>query len=358
MDEQQAVRRAVALSRAVLGTTSPNPPVGAIVLDSSGEVVGEGATQPPGGAHAEVVALAEAGVLARGSTVVVTLEPCAHHGKQPPCADALVAAGVRRVVAALPDPNPIAWGGAERLRSAGIEVELGLLQRAAAVQNAAFLHAIREPSRPFVALKLATTLDGRIADANGSSRWISGAEARAFVHWLRAGFDAIAVGGVTARVDDPSLTVRGALQPRVNPLRVVFAADADIPPGLTVVKTARSTPTMAIVAPGAEAQRVEQLEAAGVEVFRSGDLAVALAHLRSRGVGSLLVEGGGRLAGALLAAGLVDRYYWIQSPLWLGAGASPATAGLPSTSLGEAVRWQVSDRRSLGEDTLLVVDRD
>jgi len=353
----EAMTRALNLAWRGWGRVHPNPLVGAVIL-KDGVIVGEGWHAEYGGPHAEVGALALAGASARGATVVVTLEPCAHQGRQPPCADALIAAGVHRVVAAFPDPNPVARGGAERLRSAGIEVELGLLQRAAAVQNAAFLHALRDPSRPFVALKLATTLDGRIADANGSSRWISGAEAQAFVHWLRAGFDAIAVGGVTARVDDPSLTVRGPLQPRVSPLRVVFAADADVPPGLTVVKTARSTPTMAIVAPGAEADRVEQLEAAGVEVLRSGDLAAALAHLRSLGVGSLLVEGGGRLAGALLAAGLVDRYYWIQSPLWLGAAALSATVGLPSTSLGEAARWQVSDRRSLGEDTLLVVDRD
>lgn len=353
----EAMTRALDLAWRGWGRVQPNPLVGAVIL-KDGVIVGEGWHAEYGGPHAEVGALAQAGASARGATAVVTLEPCAHHGKQPPCVDALIAAGVSRVVAALPDPNPVARGGAERLRSAGIEVELGLLQRAAAVQNAAFLHALREPSRPFVALKLATSLDGRIADANGNSRWVSGPEARAYVHWLRAGFDAIAVGGVTARVDNPSLTVRGPLQPRVNPLRVVFAADADVPPGLTVVKTARSAPTIVIVAPGAEADRVGLLEAAGVEVFRSGDLAASLAHLRSRGVGSLLVEGGGRLAGALLAAGLVNRYYWIQSPLWLGAGALPATAGLPSTSLSEAARWQVSDRRPLGEDTLLMVDRD
>lgn len=357
MDEREAMTRALDLAWRGWGRVQPNPLVGAVVL-KDGVIVGEGWHAEYGGPHAEVEALTHAGESARGATVVATLEPCAHHGKQPPCADALVAAGVRRVVAALPDPDPVARGGAERLRSAGIEVELGLLQPAAAIQNAAFLHALREPSRPFVALKLATTLDGRIADANGNSRWISGPEARAFVHWLRAGFDAIAVGGVTARADDPSLTVRGPLQPRVAPLRVVFAADGDLPAGLTVVKTARSTPTLAIVAPGARASRVEPVEAAGVEVIRSVDLAAALAHLRSHGVRSLLVEGGGRLAGALLAAGLVDRYYWVQSPLWLGAGAVPATAGLPSTALGEAVRWKVSDRRSLGEDTLLVVDRD
>lgn len=334
----------------------PNPLVGAVIL-KDGVSVGEGWHAEYGGLHAEVAALSAAGEAARGATAVVTLEPCAHVGKQPPCADALVAAGVRRVVAALPEHHAIAQGGANRLRAAGLEVDLGLLENVARAQNAIFLHAIRESSRPFVALKLATTLDGRIADANGNSRWISGPEARGFVHWLRAGFDAIGVGGVTARADDPSLTVRGPTQPRVPPLRVIFAADGDIPPGLTVVKTARSIPTVAIVGPGANVSRVEPVEAAGVEIVRSGDLRAALAHLRVRGIQSLLVEGGGRLAGGLLAAGLVDRYYWVQSPLWLGAGSVPATAGLPSTALGEAARWRVSDRRPLGEDTLLVVDR-
>lgn len=356
MDEPQAMTRALELAWRGWGRVHPNPLVGAVVL-GEGAVVGEGWHGEWGGPHAEAAALAAAGEHARGSTVVVTLEPCAHQGKQPACADALVGAGVRRVVAALADPNPLARGGAERLRAAGIQVELGLLEGVAAAQNAAFLHALREPSRPFVALKLATTLDGRIADANGNSRWISGSEARAFVHWLRAGFDALAVGGVTARTDDPSLTVRGPLQPRVTPVRVVFAADGDIPSTLAVVRTARTTPTIAIVTPAAKSSRVAPVEAAGVEVVRCEDLASALSHLRARGVQSLLVEGGGRLAGALLAAGLVDRYYWVQSPLWLGAGAVPATAGLPSAALSEAPRWRVSDRRPLGEDTLLVLDR-
>jgi diaminohydroxyphosphoribosylaminopyrimidine deaminase/5-amino-6-(5-phosphoribosylamino)uracil reductase len=288
---------------------------------------------------------------------VVTLEPCAHQGKQPPCADALMAAGVQRVVAALADPNPVAGGGAARLRAAGIDVQVGLLEREAADQNAVFLHNVRDSARPYVALKLATTLDGRIADANGNSRWISGGEAREFVHWLRAGFDAIGVGGVTARADNPSLTVRGPVCPRVPPLRVVFAADGDLPESLEVVKTASAIPTLAIVAPTATTTRLAPARAAGVEVLSSPDLGDALAALRSRGVGSLLVEGGGRLAGALLAAGVVDRYYWIQSPLWLGVGAVPATAGLPGTALGDAQYWRVSHRRALGQDTLLVVDR-
>jgi diaminohydroxyphosphoribosylaminopyrimidine deaminase/5-amino-6-(5-phosphoribosylamino)uracil reductase len=288
--------------------------------------------------------------------MVATLEPCNHQGKQPPCTGALLAAGIRRVVAALADPNPLAAGGAERLRAAGVDVELGLGADQASAQNAIFIHRVRHPERPFIALKLATSIDGRIADANGQSRWISGPDARDYVHWLRAGFDAIAVGGVTARADDPSLTVRGPVEPRRPPRRIVFAADGDVPASLRLVRTAGALPTTAIVAPDAAPSRLAPLERAGVRVLRAGTLTDAIGALRLEGVESMLVEGGGRLAGGLLASGLVDRYYWIQAPLWLGAAGVPAVAGLPTTPLGEATRWRVTDRRPLGEDTVLVLD--
>lgn len=356
MTEAEAMARALDLAWRGWGRVHPNPLVGAVVL-AGGEVVGEGWHAEYGDRHAEVVALAAAGGRARGATVVCSLEPCNHQGKQPPCTDALLAAGVARVVAALPDPNTTAAGGAARLRAADVEVELGLLSDRAAAQNAAFLHQHRDRTRPYVALKLATSIDGRIADANGTSRWLSGEPARDFVQWLRAGFDAIAVGGVTARIDDPSLTVRGALRPRAAPRRVVFAADGDLPPSLRLVRTARETPTLVIVSPLAPPERVAPLEAAGVEVLATNSLTESLARLRHAGIGSLLVEGGGRLAGALLAEGLVDRYYWVQTPLWLGVGAVPALAGLPTTHLADAGRWRVTERRPLGDDTLLVLDR-
>jgi diaminohydroxyphosphoribosylaminopyrimidine deaminase/5-amino-6-(5-phosphoribosylamino)uracil reductase len=356
VDEREAMTRALDLAWRGWGRVQPNPLVGAVVL-AGADPVGEGWHAELGDRHAEAVALAAAGQRARGATLVVTMEPCAHQGRQPPCTEALIRAGVRRVVAALADPNPVAAGGAARLRDAGIEVEIGLLADAAAAQNAVFLHRMRDASRPFVALKLATTMDAKIADANGNSRWISGEPARDYVHWLRAGFEAIAVGGVTARTDDPELTVRGQLRPRVAPVRVVFAADADLPTSLTLVRTASEVPTLVFVGEFAPARRVESLEASGVQVERAGDLGAALATLRARRIGSLLVEGGGRLAGALLADGLVDRYYWVQSPLWLGAGGASAMAGLPSVHLAGASRWTVVERRALGQDTLLVLDR-
>ncbi|HJR15221.1 MAG TPA: bifunctional diaminohydroxyphosphoribosylaminopyrimidine deaminase/5-amino-6-(5-phosphoribosylamino)uracil reductase RibD [Gemmatimonadales bacterium] len=356
MNEQEAMSRALELALRGWGKVHEDPLVGAVVL-KDGEPVGEGWHPEYGDRHAETVALAEAGERARGATLVVSLEPCTHHGKQPPCTDAIIQAGIARVVAAMRDPNPLAAGGCERLREAGIEVVFGPLSEGAATLNARFLHALREPGRPFIALKLATTLDGRIADAFGRSRWISGVASREYVQWLRAGFDAIAVGGRTARLDDPALTVRGPVSPRMPPRRVVFDRIADLSPNLTLLRTANETPTVVVVAPDADQARVKRLESMGASVIRAASLAAALGSLRGQGIGSLLVEGGGQLAGALLAAGLVDRYYWLQSPIWLGEGGVPGLAGLPTRGLDEAERWRVVERRPLGDDTLLVLDR-
>ncbi|MGH3370474.1 MAG: bifunctional diaminohydroxyphosphoribosylaminopyrimidine deaminase/5-amino-6-(5-phosphoribosylamino)uracil reductase RibD [Nocardioidaceae bacterium] len=356
MDEQEAMRHALDLAWRGWGRVHPNPLVGAVVL-AEGVIAGEGWHAEFGDRHAEPVALERAGEKARGATLVVSLEPCDHRGKQPPCTDAIVRAGVRRVVAAMADPDPEARGGAVRLGSLGLEVQVGVARDAAAAQNAIFLHRFRNPSRPFVALKLATSLDGRIADSSGHSRWISGEPARDYVHWLRAGFDAIGVGGRTVRLDDPRLSVRGSVTPRVPPRRVIFDAGADIDPRLTLVRTAGEIPTTVVTATDARADRVDRLAAAEVSVIRAGSLEEGLRTLRVEGVSSLLVEGGGRLAGALLGLGLVDRYYWVQSPLWLGERGIPATAGLPSDPIAQAERGTVVERRALGEDTLLVLDR-
>lgn len=355
MNEREGMARALDLAWRGWGRVQPNPLVGAVVL-RDGELVGEGWHPEFGDRHAETVALAGAGERARGATMVVTLEPCAHQGKQPPCTEAIIRSGIRRVVAAIADPNPVAGGGIERLREAGIEVEVGPLSEVAAAQNAIFLHSFSSAARPYVALKLATTLNGRIADGFGRSRWISGTQGREYVQWLRAGFDAVAVGGRTARLDDPSLTARGPVQPRVIPKRVVFDSAADLGPQLTLVRTAKEIPTVVVVSPAAELARVKRLEAAGVTVLRSATLQDALQCLRQMGIGSLLVEGGGQLAGALLTAGLVDRYYWLQAPVWLGDDAVPALSGLPARALDQAERWKVIERRALGEDTLLVID--
>lgn len=356
MDERDAMDLALDLAWRGWGRVHPNPLVGAVIL-ADGAVAGEGWHAEFGDRHAEPVALERAGAKARGATLVVTLEPCDHQGKQPPCTEAIVRAGVRRVVVAMADPDPVARGGAARLGSLGLEVEVGVGREAAAAQNAIFLHRFRNSERPFVALKLATSLDGRIADASGHSRWISGEPAQDYVHWLRAGFDAIGVGGRTARIDDPRLTVRGSVTPRVPPRRVIFDAGADLDPGLALIRTAGEIPTTVVTAADARADRVDRLAEASVRVIQAGSLGEGLRMLAIEGVSSLLLEGGGRLAGALLGLGLVDRYYWVQSPLWLGERGIPATTGLPSDPIARAERWVVAERRALGEDTLLVLDR-
>jgi diaminohydroxyphosphoribosylaminopyrimidine deaminase/5-amino-6-(5-phosphoribosylamino)uracil reductase len=338
------------------GRVHPNPLVGAVVL-AGGEIVGKGFHAEFGGPHAEPLALAAAGARAQGATLLSTLEPCNHQGKQPPCTEAILRAGIRRVVAALPDPNPVASGGADRLRAAGVAVELGLLKGAAERQNGAFLHLVRESARPWVVLKLATSLDFRIADAGGRSRWVSGPEAREYVHWLRAGFDGVAVGVGTAQADDPRLSVRGAVNVRVPPTRIVFDRRLELPHELRLVRTARETPTIVVAEPGAPADRALALESAGVTVVRAEGMPASLAALRKAGVTAMLVEGGGRLAGRLLDAGLVDRFHWIQAPLWLGERGVPAVQGLSSPSIAEAARWRVLERRALGNDSLLVLER-
>jgi len=349
--------RAIELAWRGWGRVHPNPLVGAVLLDQGGELAGEGWHAEFGGPHAERMAIDAAGDRARGGTLFVSLEPCCHHGKQPPCTEAILEAGIARVVFALEDPSPEAGGGAELLRAAGVVVEGGVGQAEAAAQNAAFLARWRNPGRPWVALKLATSLDGRIADRFGRSRWISGQEARDYVHWLRAGVDAIGVGGTTARVDDPSLTVRGRVEPRAAPLRVVFDQTGNLPTTLEVLRTARELPTCVVAGPLLSSERAEAIEATGARLLRTNGLLHGLAELRGLGVGSLLVEGGGQLAGALLREGLVDRYYWIQSPIWLGEGGVPAVAGLPGIELATVDRWEVVERRVLGADTLLVADR-
>jgi diaminohydroxyphosphoribosylaminopyrimidine deaminase/5-amino-6-(5-phosphoribosylamino)uracil reductase len=350
------MRRALDLAWRGWGRVAPNPLVGAVVLQA-GAVVGEGFHAEFGGPHAEIHALRAAGERARGATLVVTLEPCAHQGKTPPCTDAIRAAGIRRVVAAVRDPDPDARGGIEILNRAGIETSVGLLAEEAAAVNAAFLATRLQTEQPFVALKLATSIDGRIADARGHSQWLSGAEARDYVHWLRAGFHAIGVGGTTALKDNPLLTVRGAITPRLQPVRVIFDRRAMLNSGVSLVQTAREVPTWVVASHEAPAANVSVLEANGVRVFRPDTLVQGLAQLRLAGIQSLLCEGGGALGAKLLAEGLVDRLYWVQSPLWLGEGAVPAFPGVPDFPLEEAPRWIPVERRTLGADTLLVLDR-
>ena len=321
------MRRAITLSETARGSTSPNPPVGAVIVDARGEVVGEGATQPPGGPHAEVMALRQAGEHARGATAFVTLEPCAHHGRTPPCAVALIAAGVAAVNYAVADPNPVAAGGAHTLRAAGIDVQQGLLAGDVELGPLrAWLHFART-GRPHVTWKYASTLDGRVAAADGTSRWISSPESRAEVHALRGGIDAIMVGTGTVLADDPALTARAAdgTLARHQPLRVVVGT-GEIPAGARVLDGS------------AETVRV-----------RSHDPDAVLALLAERGVVDLLLEGGPRLAGAFVGAGRVDRILAYLAPALLGSGTMALGDAGVSTITG-VHRWSVERVTMSGGD--------
>ncbi len=345
------MKRALVLARRGWGHTAPNPMVGAVVV-RRGRVVGAGHHARYGEPHAEVVALRAAGARARDATVYVSLEPCAHRGKTPPCADALIAAGVRRVVIATRDPNPVARGGIERLRRAGIAVDVGIAEAEARELNAAFFHA-HGTERPWVRLKLALSLDGAIADAQGHSRWITGERARTAAHRLRADSDAIAVGIGTVIADDPILTVRRGRRPRVPPLRVVFDRQARLPLESALVRTASDVPTL-VVTHDAPRARVERLHAARVQTMNAATVDDALLALRARGVRSLLVEGGARLAGTFLSRALVDRLIIFQAPVLLGAGARDAFADAPPVPIAEARRFPVLERRRLGDDLMSV----
>ncbi|HEX2717312.1 MAG TPA: bifunctional diaminohydroxyphosphoribosylaminopyrimidine deaminase/5-amino-6-(5-phosphoribosylamino)uracil reductase RibD [Gemmatimonadaceae bacterium] len=348
------MRRALALARKGWGTTAPNPMVGAVVVrPGDAKVVGEGHHARFGGPHAERVALEAAGDRARGATLYVTLEPCTHHGKQPPCVDAVISAGVKRVVVAAPDPNPVAAGGLERLRGAGIDVEVGVEESAARELNAVFYHSLAS-DRPFVTLKLAVSIDGAISDAARSSGWLTGRAARDEVHRLRAGHDAIAVGIGTALADDPQLTVRGRIVPRVPPVRVVFDHDARLPLESNLARGAREVSTLVVVGDRAPPDRVERLAAAGVEIVRAADTISALRALRRRELRSLFVEGGAGLAGAMIADGVVDRMIIFQAPIILGAGALGAFDGAPGFSLASAPRLRVVHHELLGDDHMTV----
>ncbi|HEX3926480.1 MAG TPA: bifunctional diaminohydroxyphosphoribosylaminopyrimidine deaminase/5-amino-6-(5-phosphoribosylamino)uracil reductase RibD [Gemmatimonadales bacterium] len=348
------MRRALELAERGWGRVHPNPLVGAIVVRGS-EIVGEGWHAEFGDLHAETMALGEAGDDARGSTLVVTLEPCTHQGKQPPCVDAILRAGVARVLIAARDPDPVAQGGVARLRAAGVAVEIGMLDAEARRQNFRFLRRFAGSDRPFVTVKLAVSLDGHIADGHGNSRWVSGSEARAWVHWLRAGYGGIAVGGSTALHDDAHLTVRGAVTPRTAPARVVFFGQQPLAALPGILARDAGVPLMMVFTRAPEPSQQHALEAAGATVIVAAGLPEALHALAAAGVDALLVEGGGRLAGALLAAGLVDRVHQIQAPVWLGGGV-PAWSGMPSTTITAAPRWRTVERLALGDDTMLTLE--
>lgn len=353
--------RALRLAALGVGRTSPNPAVGAVLV-RDGRVVGEGAHLQAGGTHAEAAALAAAGTAARGATCYVTLEPCAHFGRTPPCADALVQAGVARVVVACRDPNPLVDGrGLARLEAAGVRVALGVREREARDLNRAFFLAVRE-GRPHVTLKTAMTLDGRIAGTDGASQWITGERARVEAHRLRFAADALLVGIGTVLADDPRLTVRHPELPAKEPLRVVADSRLRTPPEARLLRAgdpARVLIACVAPAPAAPLARLRARGARVLELPQDGgrvDLGALLAALRALDVVAVLVEGGGELGGALLDAGLVDRVAFFVAPRLLGGREAPGPLGGRGRALKDAPALGAVTTRWIGEDLLVEGD--
>ncbi len=352
------MRTALALARRGLGAVWPNPAVGCVIVNE-GRAVGRGWTQPGGRPHAETEALRRAGQAAHGATAYVSLEPCCHWGRTPPCAEALIDAGVRRVVVAVEDPDPrVAGNGIARLRAAGLAVDTGIGAEEATEINAGFLTRLAL-GRPLVTLKLATSLDGRIATGSGESQWITGPPARERGHALRAAHYAIMVGTATVFADDPQLTCRLPGLGQCSPVRVVLDRQLRIPRSAAVIADARETPTWILTLRSADAARRAALLAAGVTLIDVDpdakgrtDLVAALAALGERGVTRLLIEGGARLAAALLRARLVDRLAWFHAPLLIGGDGTPAVAALGLDRLADAPGFERLSVARVGDDIL------
>jgi diaminohydroxyphosphoribosylaminopyrimidine deaminase/5-amino-6-(5-phosphoribosylamino)uracil reductase len=350
------MRAALRLARRALGRTSPNPPVGALVV-RRGRVVGRGFTRPAGGPHAEVVALRAAGRRARGGTLYVTLEPCAHHGRTPPCVDAVRASGIARVVIGCRDPNPRVRGdGAGLLRRAGADVLVGVL-RDECEEVIRFFRKHVTTGLPWVTLKLAASLDGRIATADGDSRWVTSEAARRLVHRLRDTHDAVLVGAETVRRDDPSLTCR--LAGGRDPLRVIVDGRLRIPLQARVVRAPAAAGTLVVTARGAARTRVERLRRQGAQVLelpaRRGVIAwgAILTALGTRGLCSLLVEGGGTIAASALHARGVDRLVMFYAPKLIGGDGRPMLGPLGIRRMTRALRIHVLSSRRVGPDLLI-----
>jgi diaminohydroxyphosphoribosylaminopyrimidine deaminase/5-amino-6-(5-phosphoribosylamino)uracil reductase len=337
------MRRALELAARGVGQVSPSPLVGCVVARDDGEVVGEGFYLYEGVKHAETRALEQAGARARGATAYVSLEPHAHQGRTPPCTVALIKAGVRRVVAPVEDPNPLVSGrGFMHLREAGVEVQVGLLAEDASRLNEKYIHALRH-ARPFVHLKLACSLDGRIATRTGDARWITNETSRARVHQLRHEYDAILVGAGTANADDPLLTDRSRL-PRHRPLtRVLLDDSLQLSPGSQLAQTANDSPVIIFTSDTADERAAATLQERGVEIVRvpggARDLAWVLENLHGRSLQSVLVEGGATVAGMFLEAGLVTKVSFFIAPLIIGGSDSKAAvAGTGATRIADATR--------------------
>jgi diaminohydroxyphosphoribosylaminopyrimidine deaminase / 5-amino-6-(5-phosphoribosylamino)uracil reductase len=361
--DRRFMQLALTLGRRGLGRTWPNPAVGAVVV-KDGVIVGRGWTQPGGRPHAEPVALNRADGAARGATLYVTLEPCSHFGKSPPCADAIIAAGIARVVAAIEDPNPeVAGRGHAKLRAAGIAVDVGLFAQEAAHDHAGHFRRVLD-KRPHVILKLAVSADDKIGAAGGKPIAITGEAARSRVHLLRAQSDAILVGIGTVLADDPLLTCRLPGMEKRSPVRVVLDNSLRIPSDSRLVRTARETPLWVIAAELADAPAAARLGASGAQVMRvipkagSGlDLRAVLHALSDKGITRLMVEGGSRVASSFVAAGLVDEVWLFRGEKAVGVDGVAALDALPLSEITQSPAFRVRASEVLGNDRLTIYER-
>ncbi|MCE2509899.1 MAG: bifunctional diaminohydroxyphosphoribosylaminopyrimidine deaminase/5-amino-6-(5-phosphoribosylamino)uracil reductase RibD [Alphaproteobacteria bacterium] len=357
------MQAALGLARRALGDVAPNPAVGCVLV-RAGRVVGRGWTQPGGRPHAETEALARAGEAARGATAYLSLEPCAHEGKTPPCVDALIEAGIGRAVVAVEDPDPrVAGKGIARLAGAGVKLGLGVAAEAAADLNAGFFLRIRE-GRPLVTLKTATTLDGRIATREGESEWITGERARQLSHYFRATHDAILVGAGTVGVDNPMLTCRLDGFESRKPVRIVVDSRLRLPLTSKLVATAGQIPTWVVAREDVDGERLHAFEDCGVEVLgmppdKNGypDIGEMMQEFGRRGLTRVLLEGGGHLAAALFAHGLIDRIAWFRAPAVMGGDGIPAATAFGVDRLADMPTFVRRETRTVGGDQLEIYVR-
>ena len=359
LQHKKYMARALDLAERGRGLTSPNPLVGAVIVND-GRIIAEGFHRRFGDAHAEVEALEQANESARGSTMYVNLEPCCHYGKTPPCAGAIIKAGISKVVMAMEDPNPLVAGkGRAELESAGIAVEAGLLEERAKKLNEAFIK-FATTGLPFFIAKAAMTLDGKIATRDGDSRWITGEQARDHVHWLRAGVDAVMVGSGTIEIDDPILTTRTAAGNGRDAARIIVDGDAKLSPDRRVFGLESSAPTLVAVKTTAPQDRKSALSAAGAELIEveekedKVDLAQLAKKLGERGIASVMIEGGGGLLAAAFEAGIVDKALFFIAPKIFGGEDAPTPVEGPGiVKVAEAIRFGDLHVRKIGEDILI-----
>ncbi len=358
------MRISLTLAGRGLGFVAPNPAVGCVIVSPEGVIVGRGWTQPGGRPHAEPQAIKRAGDKCRGATAYVTLEPCDHHAKTPPCSQALIEAGIKRVVIACTDPDPrVAGKGVKRLKAAGIDVTEGLLEGEAKALNAGFMMRLKK-GRPLFTLKAATSLDGRIATRTGHSQWITGVQARATGHMLRARHDAIMIGIGTALADDPQLTCRLPGMDKYSPHRIIADSTLQLPLSSPMIKTADDLPTIILTIPGADPRKVKEMKKKGVKILEvpaslSGhpapeSMAEALGEL---GLTRVLVEGGGKLAGAFMGSGLIDRIAWFRAPKLIGADGVPSVAAFGVESLSDSPSFVRTGLLRCGEDLFETYER-